>query len=92
MIEKILAVSFIVQAIYYTMKPGEIFCQLGYFLKGLLKTKWHNPIFSCPVCMCPWYGSAVYWIFFHVSAIEWILIVLSATGLNAVINKLAPKK
>jgi hypothetical protein len=90
MIESILIISFIVFAVWYTMQPGEIFGRLGDWLERKLPIKLHPPVFECPVCMVPYYGSAVYWLVWGVSWQHWIVCVIAAMGLNVVLNKLFP--
>lgn len=88
---EIIVIALIVFAIHYTMQDGEIFSFLGDLFNRLPRAL-HNPTYECPVCMTPWYGSALYWLVFHVSIIDWIVTVIAAMGLNAVILKLAPDK
>lgn len=87
-----LAISFsiamIVQIIWYSMQDGEIFGFIGNFLQEKLPTKLHNPIFDCPVCMTPWYGTIIYWIIWHNNIKEWIIVVLIAAGINILASKL----
>lgn len=92
MIEKILIVSFIVFAVHYVLQEGEIFGWLGDLLTKILPDKLHDPFFECVVCMAGIYGAAVYWIIWHGSVKEWLVINLSAIGLNAIINQLTPDK
>jgi len=88
MIEKIVIISLLVLAIHYSMQEGEIFGKLGDWLYYNLPDKIHKPIFACNVCMCPWYGSLIYWIIPWVH-IWWvgIVVVLSAMGTNIVLNR-----
>jgi len=39
------------------------------------------PIYNCPICMCPWWGSFIYWVFFHESFKAYLLTVGAASGL-----------
>lgn len=80
-------------AIYYTMQPGEIFGKLGDWFSKHLPSAIHSPVFDCPVCMTPWYGSLLYalMIGFH-DFWSWFMAVIPAMGLNAVLVKLFPDK
>jgi len=106
MIDKIIIISFIVFAIHYSMQEGEIFGKLGAWFERNLPEKLKQPVFDCPVCMCPWYGSIIYWLVFAPMTIEslrpiriivpigtwieWIVVVIAAMGFNAIINKMFP--
>lgn len=88
----ILQLSFIIFAVWYTMQDGEIFGVLGN-LFSRLPVVFHNPLYDCPVCMTPWYGTPITIFIFHVyDPLQIILIVIPAMGLNAIILKLAPDK
>lgn len=86
--EHLLKISFAVFAIWYSMQEGEIFGATQKLKLGKLA----EPLRDCPVCMCPWYGSAIYWIFWHLSWQDWIMTVIPAMGLNAILVKLFPDK
>jgi len=94
MIEKILVTSFCVFAIWYTMQPGEIFGFVQDWFAPMNK-KLQDPIYNCPACMGFWHGSGVYWLIWGLwlkSACwqEWLVIVISTIGLNAIIINLWP--
>jgi hypothetical protein len=94
MIEQILIISFWVFAIHYTMQHGEIFGWIGDWFSEVLPEKLHNPVFDCEVCMCPWYGSFLYIIMWKPTWHEFgiaLIVVIAATGLNAILTKLFPK-
>lgn len=44
----------------------------------------YKPIYGCPACMVPWYGTAIYWIFYHKSISDWLLTVGAAAGVSVV--------
>lgn len=63
-------------------------------LQQLLE-KISQPLFRCPVCMSPWWGSGVYWIVWGLwlktaTWQEWLLTVISTIGFNAIIINLWP--
>ena len=92
MIEKIIIISLLVWAIWYTMRPGEIFGQLGDWFDKHLPAWLKSPVFDCPVCMCWWYGTALYWLIWANDWKEWITCVIAAMGLNVILTKLFPDK
>src|SRR5688500_3234885 len=98
MIEKIFIISFLVFAIWYTMKPGEIFAGAANWFERRLPEKIHPAVFACPVCMVPWYGSVLYWtipwidigVVSENSLKQWPVAVIAAMGLNAILSHLFP--
>lgn len=89
----VLIIALIVQAIWYTMQDGEIFGKLGNWLHANLPKKLHSPVFDCPVCMTPWYGTILYWSWPGSPYVwGWLVTVLAAMGLQVVIGKLSPPK
>lgn len=57
-----------------------------------------KPLFSCPVCMVPYWGSLIIWLgdyfdFWVVySPVTWIYVLLIAGGINAIVLKLSKEK
>lgn len=57
-----------------------------------LLEKIEQPLFRCPVCMAPYYGTALYWLIpwqklelpAH-NAWEWVIIIMASMGLNSII-------
>jgi hypothetical protein len=97
MIEKILIISLLVLSIHYTYQPGEIFARLGSWFERNLPYQIHQPVFDCNICMCPWYGSVIYWavwgLWLHTGTWqEWVIVIIGAMGINIIINKWAPDK
>lgn len=95
MLEHATIIAFLVLSIWYTMQEGEIFG----FVQRWSHWKIAPALFDCNVCMSPWYGSALYWLFpweplgfGEAKLIEWPIVVIVAMGINAVINKLSPDK
>jgi len=87
MLEQIFITSFIVMAVWSTMWEDAIF---GFIRKGLqhLPEKLQMPIFDCPICMVPYYGSAAYWLIWGNNFKEYIVVIIASMGLNAVLVKL----
>ena len=92
MIEKIFIISFLVFAIHYTLQPGEIFGRLGDWFYKHLPSWTHQPLYDCPVCMVFWHGTAIYWLVWATGWKEWLVVVIAAMGLNAIIVKVFPKE
>lgn len=90
MIEKVFIISFIVFAIWYSMRPEAIFEKLGDWLEDHLPEKLHQPFFSCPVCMAGIYGAVLYWLIYHNGLKEWLIVNIAAIGFNAIVSKLFP--
>ena len=49
-----------------------------------------KPLFACPICMAPWWGSVILgamWAYsrMKIDPLSWVLIVFAAGGLNAVL-------
>lgn len=87
---KIIITSLSVMAIWATMWEGAIFEFISEWGEKHLPEKLQKPIYACPICMVPYYGSALYWLILGSNWIEWGIVIISAMGLNAVLVKLFP--
>jgi hypothetical protein len=58
-----LGISLCVVFIQYTMRDGEVFGFLGRIFSKHLPELIHNPVFACPVCMTPWYGTGLMFLY-----------------------------
>ncbi len=83
MLPKIFITAFIVMAIYASMAEGMVFGKVRVWL-GSLNDFWKKPVFDCFICMVPYYGSIVYWIAWHRSWQEWLVVIIGAMGANTV--------
>lgn len=93
MIEQITIIAFLVLSIHYTMQPDEIFGKLGDWLEDHLPERIHPAVFACNVCMCPWYGSVLYWLVpWHHELWQWPVVVIGTMGVNIIVNKWTPEK
>ncbi len=92
MIERIFITSLTVFAIWYSMLEGEVFGWLGKFIHNHTPTWAHSPLYDCPVCMIPYYGTALYWLAWGVNWQQWLLTIIPAMGLNVVITRMWPKE
>jgi hypothetical protein len=93
MITQIIIIALLVLSIHYTMQPDEIFGKFGDWLEDHLPDAIHPAVFACNICMCPWYGSFLYWpIPWQHELWQWPVVIIGAMGVNVVINKWAPEK
>ena len=86
MLEKIVIVALIVIAIWGTMLNGMIFGFLGNWIVEKFPIWISKPLCDCFFCMSAWYGTALYWIIWGNSVKEWIIVVISAMGMNVIIG------
>lgn len=91
-IERILIISLFTIGYCCTFWPGMIFEKIGDWLELHLPDYLNKPLWSCYVCCCFWLGSAMYWAVWHENFLNYILTVIPAMGLNAVISELTRKK
>lgn len=72
--------SLIVLFIHATTWEGMIFEKIKDYIKpkGIL----YKPIYGCPICMTPWWGTLLYLIFFYncLSITAWLWMVGAAAG------------
>ena len=87
MLEQSFIIALLILAIWYTMQEGEIFG----FMQRWSKMKIAPALFDCNVCMTPYYGSVLYVLIYGINW-QWPVVVLSAMGINAAVNKLSPDK
>lgn len=100
MLEKALIVSLIVIFIHLTFQEGEIFGSVGKRLARLLPVKLHKPVFSCPICMTPWWGSLIIFVasitgievFQGIHFWDWLFILAIGAGISTVYVEMKPKK
>lgn len=78
-------ISFIVIALWCMMLNGMIFGKI----RDIKMPDWlTNPIFDCPVCQMPYYGSIFYWWLFHESVKDWVVVILVAMGIATIFVKI----
>jgi hypothetical protein len=99
MLEKILITSFLVFAINATMWEGMIFEGIQKFYWKLMAkwgvseeraVYWSKPIFGCPICQTPWYGTVIFILIWPWNVKIWLVTIIGAMGLNAILTKLFP--
>lgn len=82
MIQNALAISLIIFFLHATTWDGHIFQGIRNLIDE--KSIISKPIYNCPICMSPWWGTAIYLILFPVSFQDWILTVGVASGLSVI--------
>lgn len=98
MLTNIVIISILVFAIWYLFLEQEIFGFVNSWFGGRDK-KWQKPLYTCPACMAPWWGTLIYFGLHYAgienfSNIRWstiLITVLGSLGLNAILLKLFGK-
>lgn len=82
MIENAFIIAMIVLFLNSTTWEGMIFENIN----KILKPKWKisSPIYNCPICMTPWWGTLIYWLFIGISCQDWLFVVGCASGINVI--------
>lgn len=93
MVEKIIILFFLVNAIHYSMQDGEIFGALGSWFNDHTPEIIHKPLYECNICQSPWYGAVLYFVipWQHIWW-ECLIVIIGAMGMNVVFNGLKPDK
>lgn len=91
MIERILIISLFTIGYCCTFWPGMIFEKIGEWLEDRLPDYLNKPLWQCYICTCFWVGSFLHLLLWRASFAEWLLTVIPAMGLNAVISELTNK-
>lgn len=82
MIEHALTIASIVLFLHSCTWGGMIFNGIQNWVKP---EDWMSkPIYNCPICMTPYYGTLIYVLFFGVSLQDWLLTVGTACGFSVV--------
>lgn len=84
MIQNAFVIAMIVFFIYMTFRPLMIFGFVNVWLKTWLPKKLWKPVFDCPICMTPWYGSIIYFALLNAPSqfVTWMLTVGTAAGIT----------
>lgn len=100
MMEQVLLIAFAVYFIHATFWPEQIFGKLAEWLESWMPEKLTMPLFNCPICMTPWWGTLIYWVCHWLDIalfadVRWpviILTVFAGAGLNTIllqVNRIA---
>lgn len=87
-----LIVAFMVQSIHEIQQEGMILQGLGEFWHGLIKSSfWEKPFWTCPICMCYWWGGLCLWYMHTIGVnIQWPYVpmyLIGASGISAYLNR-----
>lgn len=80
MIIQALIISLLVLFIHATTWKGMINEWVKRFIKP--KTMLHKPVYGCPICMSPYWGTGLYWLIYGFSWQGWLLVVFTAAGIS----------
>lgn len=83
MIQDAFIISMIILFIHSCSWEGMIFGKIQELI--LPEEPISKPIYGCPICMTPWWGTAIYWIFFHIGFCNWILTIGCASGISVLV-------
>lgn len=79
-----LSISLIVLFLHYTSWTGHIFSGIKKLIKPEGKYGIYKAIYGCPVCMSPWYGTAIYFIFINKGIEDYILTIGATCGIAVI--------
>jgi hypothetical protein len=82
MIENSLVIALIIFFLHATTWDTHIFSGIRKLISE--DSMISKPIYNCPICMTPWWGSLIYWLFFAHSFTDWLLTVGAAAGLSVI--------
>ena len=91
MLEKSVIITLIVWCIHSVFWPSMLLGSVSRWLSTWIPTKLQFPIYACALCMTPYYGSAAYWLIWANGWQEWIVVIMGAMGLSAIIISFLPK-
>lgn len=84
-------IAFSVMAVWATMLDGNIFEKVRWYGDRRLTQKFQKPLYDCPICMVPWWGTPIYCLFWEFQPANWAAIILIAMGLNTFFVKMFHK-
>jgi hypothetical protein len=82
MIENSLIIALIILFLHATTWDGHIFQKVRKWISEDFNIS--KPIYNCPICMTPWWGTLIYLIFIHYSFSDYILTIGAASGLSVI--------
>jgi len=80
MVINALIISLIVLFIHATTWDGHIFAGIKKLIKP--EGKLYKPVYGCPICMTPYYGTAIYWLIYGFGIADWTVTVGAAAGFS----------
>lgn len=91
MIEYILIASLFSYGWVTAFSSGHIFENIGNLAENNLPEKIYKPIIGCVICNAFWIGTIMYWIFWGDYWVHWLVVAISASGLNAIFSNIINK-
>jgi hypothetical protein len=85
LINQTIIITLIVWLIYACFWNKMIFGFIGNWLKSNTPEIIQKPLATCPMCMSIWWGSVAYWLIYHNSIKENLIVVFASGGLSAII-------
>ncbi len=82
MIENSLIIALIILFLHATTWDGHIFNGIRKLIDEDKKIS--KPIYNCPICMTPWWGTLIYGLFFHIGWLDWLLTIGAAAGISVI--------
>lgn len=90
MLEKIFILTLVVWTIHCLFWDGMILGFVSRWLSYKIPLWAQKIVYACAMCMTPYYGSALYWLYWGDSWQEMLKIIACSIGLSAMIITLAP--
>jgi hypothetical protein len=77
-----LQISLVILFMHATTWDGHIF----EFVRNWIdeKKKISKPVYNCPICMTPWYGTLLYLLLFRFSFLDWFFTIGTAAGFSVI--------
>lgn len=89
-----LAIAFVIQFIHALFWEGMIFGFIGAKLDNLLPSYIRKPLYDCPICMAPWWGSVILFFFSLAGIVQlpsaglWVTTLLVTGGINVILSQI----
>lgn len=84
----LLIISLFVFGVWIVFQPNMIFETLGNTMGAILPEWVSMPLFDCPICMVPYYGTIYFLVTAQAFHVEQIFVVIGAMGLNAILARI----
>lgn len=87
MLEKSFIIALFVMAIHVIIYwQGMILGFIADWAARIKMKDWlSKPLYACSICMVPYYGTVIYWVFLGNCVKEWVACIFVAMGINGVI-------
>lgn len=91
MFEKIFIVTLIVWGVHVLFWDSMILGFISRWLMYRIPVFIIKPLYACPVCMTPYYGTIVYIIMWKFDVADWGLTLFASMGLSGIIVSFIPE-